>query len=1234
MEEIDYGKLIKMVETSVKSSFEAYIVKGKIVPNVANLGGKRGDIAKLERKGEYYGISVELLEDLKPLLTDRFVIKLLTFLKKQDYVTVLSLLGLTTIEQLQYILHTWFNIAVVDYDNEFKIGLKKSYPVFDDWIRSVTHDPLLGRFKIVEVGYNMNTSQPVVPIDWLDREFANGRALHREMDKLESRIGKPPVTFAVIYSMIIQKKESLIKEVSKSEYNKIFYLELKNSSMASEFVTKVKKGDYSYVTYGNLLIGFKLNDILEEKKNTVNINPKLREVGVLVSRLQKAVRRGRYASKALAETIDSLNNSPNYNLPEHNFLRVSASKQMVWRLFITILEDCRPYQPINELSLLDLILLVLVTQKVQEYKFKKPILDLIKLTALLAQYNDTTSDWNDWYKQEPAEKTPLAGNSDFHNAISLALSNVIMMSGDNYMLRKYYSEDNLFEPFLAPEELMGGKWKQTLEKKNYVFHDPKVYEDVVLSSYDMHNKPHIILYFQSCIPISLTTKQISGYIWDRSSGYNVRSGKKKSNPDPILRAIQKYLYEETQSLKTETTEKPIIREPKKIKKDYTIKKQEPDKNAKRTSFLVLFGRKYRYKGKEVIIAGTKETPARIKIDNEWTYHNDIDVLNTYPQKTIILKDIDPPFGFRWTKDRMDTKIIKGRPLVNGKPVPYFDGSSLLESVTPDINKTVDKSIYKIMIEIFAGLDTSFSTLQMLRKKYTSEIVNWLPKNSDMKSINMDLVQLAYTKLFNNFNNLIMIGPVDRSGSKMQNSINYLLEGKLWAVFNLFSYLYPDTIKPSGNLNFNLNKETAGFVHLVGSLKNLLFSKKTITGTVPVIKTELWDHQKDSVNRILAGFNEGRHGFGDASDVGSGKTLTSLKIAAELIKKNDSTYWGILVLLPGNKLIKTWDDELKKHTEGFDVKFQDNKTEIGPIKRNTIVVTTIARARDHPINHKWLLVVIDECLTVQNRNALQTESAWKQSLMSKHLVMMSATFFRTRFDKLYYMLKMLQTGLPERREYLDTILLESIVSKISSVKRNWTSHFNYFELDEDSRRRYDEIDRLDISIELKFAKLNSFLVSNTKANLTVTKQLGKLVKRMEKKGHRCLIYGRAKDEVELWSRELGIPIYPEKGTHCVVTYHDGTYGLNDLVIYDTIVMRPPVPDLLPQIKGRIDRPGQKLDKLYIEYFVLKNTIEEGLILRLNIASNFVQNYIMPLSKFYDISVHHKKYIEKEEENEDI
>jgi len=74
----------------------------------------------------------------------------------------------------------------------------------------------------------------------------------------------------------------------------------------------------------------------------------------------------------------------------------------------------------------------------------------------------------------------------------------------------------------------------------------------------------------------------------------------------------------------------------------------------------------------------------------------------------------------------------------------------------------------------------------------------------------------------------------------------------------------------------------------------------------------------------------------------------------------------------------------------------------------------------------------------------------------------------------------------------------------------------------------------------------------------------------------------------------------------------------LVDYSAIVMRPPEPDKLPQIKGRLDRPGQKLNDLAIHYFYLEETIEKGLVTRLEIASNFYHNYIMPLAQFYKLS----------------
>ena len=132
MDEIDYAKLIKIAEKSTNKNFRARIHNGHLVPSVANFGGKIGDVVKLERSGEYNGIGVELMENLKPLLTDHFIVRILTMLKKEDYMTPLHILNLSGLDQLQYILHKWFEVATTEYNNAFE-PLNKKYPVFDSW---------------------------------------------------------------------------------------------------------------------------------------------------------------------------------------------------------------------------------------------------------------------------------------------------------------------------------------------------------------------------------------------------------------------------------------------------------------------------------------------------------------------------------------------------------------------------------------------------------------------------------------------------------------------------------------------------------------------------------------------------------------------------------------------------------------------------------------------------------------------------------------------------------------------------------------------------------------------------------------------------------------------------------------------------------------------------------------------------------------------------------------------
>jgi len=276
-------------------------------------------------------------------------------------------------------------------------------------------------------------------------------------------------------------------------------------------------------------------------------------------------------------------------------------------------------------------------------------------------------------------------------------------------------------------------------------------------------------------------------------------------------------------------------------------------------------------------------------------------------------------------------------------------------------------------------------------------------------------------------------------------------------------------------------------------------------------------------------------------------------------------------------------------------------------------------RDHPLDHRWALVVIDECLSIQNRNAMWTQEAWRQSSVSKHLVMLSATFFRKEFDNLYFMLKMLNSGIPEKKEYLDNILQHAIVRKVPECKREWQERITKVSMPKTARQEYQTIFEMDQDNAHKYSQLVSFLSRSTAVQAAVATAIGKLVAKADRRGSRCLIYAASATEAEMWSKHLSIPVYPTLGQHCIVTVNKGTYGLNNLVCYDTLVLRPPVPDKLPQMKGRLDRPGQKAEQLRCEFFYLKDTIEYGLVLRMSIANNFLDRYIMPLSTFFQMSL---------------
>jgi hypothetical protein len=235
-------------------------------------------------------------------------------------------------------------------------------------------------------------------------------------------------------------------------------------------------------------------------------------------------------------------------------------------------------------------------------------------------------------------------------------------------------------------------------------------------------------------------------------------------------------------------------------------------------------------------------------------------------------------------------------------------------------------------------------------------------------------------------------------------------------------------------------------------------------------------------------------------------------------------------------------------------------------------------------------------------------------------MMSATFFRSRFDKLYYMLKMLRTEIPEEKKYLDTILTESIVCNVPKNSRTWTTHILKNSLDKSLRMEYDSILNQNLSSETFYGELSKLLYNK----FDYINSFKMTIDRLDK-NQRALIYANSKAEADKISSTLNnVSRYPEKSKkHVVVSISEGAYGLNDLVIYNCIICKPQNGDILPQMKGRLDRPNQTCKSLNIYFILAKDTIEEAQLIRMEMASIFYNQHIMPLAKFYDLAIEKSK-----------
>lgn len=1277
----------------------------KALKNIANFGLNVGERAKVMRHGEYHGIEIEAIEPIYPLLTSERINKVYQMYLQNDVSSIINYIQIQKEylefgnDIVHYVIKKWCektHVKVPDGILDVKIDKTNLEELNLRITRNVSHE-IVGKFKLVGIGTGEKTGEPIIPHDWISMEFKGGEDLHAQMNLLPSRLGKPPVTYCCTYGMMIEPKQNIKENYDKLE--NFFVIENATHGMKSEIYSKINnsnkcdtilknKSKYNILRF-NGCEKFKALLFIEKSIITESKNQNSLQTSYLCSLLQKCFR-NEFTGRLLTQTINNLHYSKGYNLPDQHFAKVSGPKQLCWRAYISIIEDVNSYFTNTYMDLLDLLMLSLVFNELPNMQLNHVVLEQLKKTLKLVQIIDKSAGWREC--EEKQIDTVLLNHDGPNllenrakNSVTIALNCVNMMQGDRKMLSKFYNYVKNDSKHVHNIDI----FNKLLEEN-----DSNIELDTRAIAYDMHCYPNILIELQGSLPFvpnQETLQMLSSFIWDNSSSYNTRYERKKTYLNEKYKHILRTLYDVqyyhiTHNKKIWIEKKNVV-----TKTHYDINHKynqfdginEINEQIKRNAFLLVFGRVYRLDKKiggkvhNIVICGDNKNVTKVKLSSGKSATIYVEGKDRFlAEKEFVkqfqtdgdfidFKTINAPVGWKWKKDlngkvKLSMKLISSDEKTMTNTIEFsvgkytlnpFDGYQLLEKdnaymeekeIPERLQELISIALYLEHGDIYDNL----IELHLLSKQRYLEsdkrIFNWLTLFNP-SCLPVKVILYVRARILMNVSSTITVGPCDRSGGKTNNSISYDFEGVIWRMLILLSALYPQTLKPNSLFNYTLDKSNYSYTHMINSLNSIVLKGVPAKFDSDVgLKTTLWDHQERSVKKIVDGFYvKGLRGFGDASGVGTGKTLVALSVIINLYNlcKNDKKVLpnsGFLVMLPTEGLYSTWKEEIKKHTSGIDLQEQLANGKIiksfsqevgGNINANTIVITTMGRCRDHPIIHQWMLTVIDECLTVQNKEALQTEEAWRQSSYSYFgVLMLSATFFRSRFDKMTYMLNMLNDTLPKTSEYLDTILSESIVCNLNENERKWTTNINYYELDIEQRKAYLKIlaKKDVVGAEKVYTELEAFIRSEIDYIQLFVNTIEKI--ESERPNSRILIYTNSKAEADKLSTVLpnkvsrfSIPLENQLNSHIVLSYAEGTFGLNNLTNYNTILTRPPEPDKLPQMKGRLDRPGQSVNELNLEYILIKETIEEVGLIRLEVCKNFYGNYIMPLAEMIKIGL---------------
>ena len=430
-------------------------------------------------------------------------------------------------------------------EKDFEDTIKLIKQSLNDYIDTQRHHPIRGKIKIVNIGTNTKTKESVVPADWMNRVFENASELHEAMNNLASRKGKAPVSYCCIYSNWIKQEKNWLTN-HKLKTNDIVY----NISYDPDLNSI--KSDFEIANNNKILLKTALPNVfisVDDKlilRGDEVVYKKTKSVGYLSSLLQKCIRRGEHNGSLLEQTMKQLNNSPTYNLPDHNFALVSGSRQLVWRSYISIVEDVHGYitnhDDKNSIDMRSLVLLSIVCQIDPKLQLSKVALDPIIQTVRTLQVYNKHWSWRKYQANVISQDEHYDHNKhNKHNqtcqikdAVKLAIDNMPMMSNDKDMLLKTYQ-------FMLDHDNSNNCQNLSDIRSQYKLLDRSEEEDeeqkqTRMAGMDMHCKPTMLIELQSMLnyhEILITDTDnyekyvpsleiLASYIWENFSRINFR----------------------------------------------------------------------------------------------------------------------------------------------------------------------------------------------------------------------------------------------------------------------------------------------------------------------------------------------------------------------------------------------------------------------------------------------------------------------------------------------------------------------------------------------------------------------------------------------------------------------------------------------------------------------------------------------------------------------------------------